>query len=80
MRRALTKHEAGLVTERQKKKRTHFPMRKYAVKVFLLSFSFLLYLAIHGFNGDEWIVLRWRCCHEEDYRLIDYCADIGRTA
>lgn len=33
MRRRLSKHEAGIVTEKQKKKQTHFPMRKYAVKV-----------------------------------------------
>jgi large subunit ribosomal protein L35e len=33
MRRRLTKHEATLVTEKQKKKQTHFPQRNYAVKV-----------------------------------------------
>lgn len=33
MRRRLTKHEAQLITERQKKKQTHFPQRMYAVKV-----------------------------------------------
>jgi large subunit ribosomal protein L35e len=33
IRRRLTKHEAGLVTEKQKKKQTHFPQRVYAVKV-----------------------------------------------
>ncbi|OCL04633.1 60S ribosomal protein-like protein L35 [Glonium stellatum] len=32
MRRRLTKHEASLVTEKQKKKQTHFPQRSYAVK------------------------------------------------
>ncbi|KAH3918520.1 hypothetical protein HBI56_134600 [Parastagonospora nodorum] len=32
IRRRLTKHEASLVTEKQKKKQTHFPQRKYAVK------------------------------------------------
>ncbi|KAF2472265.1 60S ribosomal protein L35 [Lindgomyces ingoldianus] len=32
MRRRLTKHEASLVTEKQKKKQIHFPQRKYAVK------------------------------------------------
>lgn len=32
LRRALTKHEANAVTERQKKKQTHFPQRRYAVK------------------------------------------------
>merc|ERR1712002_406176 len=32
MRRALTKHEAGLKTLRQIKKETHFSIRKYAVK------------------------------------------------
>ncbi|ORX93227.1 60S ribosomal protein L35 [Clohesyomyces aquaticus] len=32
MRRRLTKHESSLVTEKQKKKQTHFPQRKYAVK------------------------------------------------
>ncbi|KAF2495872.1 60S ribosomal protein-like protein L35, partial [Lophium mytilinum] len=31
-RRRLTAHEAGKVTEKQKKKQTHFPQRKYAVK------------------------------------------------
>ena len=35
IRRRLTKHEASLVTEKQKKKNTHFPLRKYAVKVHL---------------------------------------------
>ena len=33
MRRRLTKHEANLVTEKQKKKQMHFPQRVYAVKV-----------------------------------------------
>ena len=33
MRRRLSRHEATLVTEKQKKKMTHFPQRKYAVKV-----------------------------------------------
>lgn len=33
IRRRLTKHEASLVTEKQKKKQMHFPQRKYAVKV-----------------------------------------------
>ncbi|MCJ1373263.1 60S ribosomal protein L35 [Loxospora ochrophaea] len=32
MRRRLTKEEASLVTEKQKKKQMHFPQRKYAVK------------------------------------------------
>ncbi|KAF2733168.1 60S ribosomal protein-like protein L35 [Polyplosphaeria fusca] len=32
IRRRLTKHEASLVTEKQKKKQVHFPQRKYAVK------------------------------------------------
>jgi large subunit ribosomal protein L35e len=32
LRRRLTKHEASLVTEKQQKKRIHFPQRKYAVK------------------------------------------------
>ncbi len=32
IRRRLTKKEKGLVTEKQKKKQMHFPMRKYAVK------------------------------------------------
>jgi large subunit ribosomal protein L35e len=32
IRRRLSKHEASLVTEKQKKKQTHFPQRKYAVK------------------------------------------------
>ncbi|KAI2406298.1 60S ribosomal protein L35, L29 [Ophidiomyces ophidiicola] len=33
IRRQLTKHEASRITEKQQKKRTHFPQRKYAVKV-----------------------------------------------
>jgi large subunit ribosomal protein L35e len=33
LRRKLTKHESSLVTEKQKKKQTHFPQRAYAVKV-----------------------------------------------
>jgi large subunit ribosomal protein L35e len=33
MRRRLTKHEASLTTEKQKKKQVHFPQRVYAVKV-----------------------------------------------
>ena len=33
LRRRLTKNEASLVTEKQRKKRIHFPQRKYAVKV-----------------------------------------------
>jgi large subunit ribosomal protein L35e len=33
LRRRLTKHEAGLITEKQKKKQIHFPQRVYAVKV-----------------------------------------------
>ncbi|KAF2460938.1 60S ribosomal protein-like protein L35 [Lineolata rhizophorae] len=33
MRRRLTRHELSLVTEKQKKKQTHFPQRNYAVKV-----------------------------------------------
>ena len=33
IRRRLSKHEATRVTEKQKKKQTHFPQRKYAVKV-----------------------------------------------
>ncbi|WEW61635.1 60S ribosomal protein L35, L29 [Emydomyces testavorans] len=32
IRRRLTKHEASLITEKQRKKRMHFPQRKYAVK------------------------------------------------
>lgn len=32
IRRRLSKHEATIVTEKQKKKSTHFPQRKYAVK------------------------------------------------
>ncbi|KAL1985748.1 hypothetical protein VTN96DRAFT_7370 [Rasamsonia emersonii] len=32
MRRRLTRHEASLVTEKQRKKQIHFPQRKYAVK------------------------------------------------
>ncbi|KAL1954472.1 hypothetical protein VTO42DRAFT_1148 [Malbranchea cinnamomea] len=32
MRRRLTKHEASLITEKQRKKQMHFPQRKYAVK------------------------------------------------
>ncbi|KAK7343271.1 hypothetical protein VNO77_11888 [Canavalia gladiata] len=33
IRRRLTKHQVSLKTERQKKKETYFPMRKYAIKV-----------------------------------------------
>ena len=33
MRRRLTKEEASLVTEKQKKRLRHFPQRTYAVKV-----------------------------------------------
>jgi len=33
IRRRLSKHEATRMTERQKKRSTHFPQRKYAVKV-----------------------------------------------
>ncbi|OAX83594.1 60S ribosomal protein L35 [Emergomyces africanus] len=33
IRRRLSKHEASLRTEKQKKKQMHFPQRKYAVKV-----------------------------------------------
>lgn len=32
IRRRLTKAEASLVTEKQKKRQTHFPQRNYAVK------------------------------------------------
>ncbi|XP_010922436.1 large ribosomal subunit protein uL29 isoform X1 [Elaeis guineensis] len=32
IRRRLTKHQASLKTERQKKKEMYFPMRKYAIK------------------------------------------------
>ncbi|KAL7006515.1 60S ribosomal protein L35, L29 [Cystobasidiomycetes sp. EMM_F5] len=32
IRRALTKHESSRVTERQKKRQTHFPKRSYAIK------------------------------------------------
>lgn len=39
IRRRLTKHEASRVTEKQKKKNTHFPMRKYAVKVSVVLYS-----------------------------------------
>ncbi|KAL8824698.1 MAG: hypothetical protein Q9191_004878 [Dirinaria sp. TL-2023a] len=38
IRRRLTKHEATIVTEKQKKRQTHFPQRKYAVKVRELNF------------------------------------------
>ncbi|KAL3530684.1 hypothetical protein ACH5RR_010006 [Cinchona calisaya] len=33
IRRRLTKHQASLKTERQKKKEMYFPLRKFAVKV-----------------------------------------------
>jgi large subunit ribosomal protein L35e len=33
IRRRLTKHEATLITEKQRKKNIHFPQRKFAVKV-----------------------------------------------
>ncbi|KAI9840017.1 MAG: 60S ribosomal protein L35 [Sarea resinae] len=32
IRRRLTKHEASIVSEKQKKRQTHFPQRKFAVK------------------------------------------------
>ncbi|OCK76274.1 60S ribosomal protein-like protein L35 [Lepidopterella palustris CBS 459.81] len=32
MRRRLTRHEATKITEKQRKKNTHFPQRNYAVK------------------------------------------------
>ncbi|EAS27759.3 60S ribosomal protein L35 [Coccidioides immitis RS] len=32
IRRRLTKHEASVITEKQRKKQMHFPQRKYAVK------------------------------------------------
>ncbi|KAH0562115.1 60S ribosomal protein L35 [Trichoglossum hirsutum] len=32
IRRRLSKHDAGRVTDKQKKKQIHFPQRKYAVK------------------------------------------------
>ncbi|KAF2842220.1 60S ribosomal protein-like protein L35 [Patellaria atrata CBS 101060] len=32
IRRRLSKHESSLVSEKQKKKRTHFPQRNFAVK------------------------------------------------
>lgn len=32
IRRRLTQHEASLVTEKQKKKQTHFPQRTFAIK------------------------------------------------
>lgn len=37
IRRRLTKHEGGLKTLKQQKKLTHFPKRKYAIKVGLHS-------------------------------------------
>lgn len=33
IRRRLSKHEASLKTEKSKKKATHFPQRKFAIKV-----------------------------------------------
>jgi large subunit ribosomal protein L35e len=33
IRRRLSKYESGLITEKQRKRETHFPQRKYAVKV-----------------------------------------------
>jgi len=33
IRRRLTKHQASLKTEREKKKEMYFPVRKYAIKV-----------------------------------------------
>ncbi|KAF5959476.1 hypothetical protein HYC85_000685 [Camellia sinensis] len=33
IRRRLTKHQASLKTEREKKKEMYFPMRKYAIKL-----------------------------------------------
>ncbi|EAL90379.2 60S ribosomal protein L35 [Aspergillus fumigatus] len=39
LRRRLTKHEATLKTEKQRKKEIHFPQRKYAVKTNVVSGS-----------------------------------------
>lgn len=39
IRRRLSKHESSKVTEKQRKKTTHFPQRKYAVKVWYLPIS-----------------------------------------
>ena len=41
IRRRLSKHEATLVSEKQRKRQIHFPMRKYAIKV-CCDFSLLL--------------------------------------
>ncbi|KAL9013748.1 MAG: hypothetical protein Q9173_001561 [Seirophora scorigena] len=38
MRRRLSKHEASILSDKQKKRQMHFPQRKYAVKVRLLWF------------------------------------------
>ncbi|KAL9621964.1 MAG: hypothetical protein Q9160_003626 [Pyrenula sp. 1 TL-2023] len=32
IRRRLTKHEAGLISQKQKKRQMHFPQRKFAIK------------------------------------------------
>jgi large subunit ribosomal protein L35e len=48
LRRRLTKHEATLKTERQRKKEIHFPQRKYAVKV--------SYLCLSGNSTMIWVV------------------------
>lgn len=37
IRRRLSKHESSKVTEKQRKKTTHFPQRKYAVKVWIFT-------------------------------------------
>ena len=39
IRRRLSKHEATLVSEKQRKRQIHFPMRKYAIKVCWDSFT-----------------------------------------
>ena len=49
IRRRLSRHEATIVTEKQKKKSTHFPQRKYAVKVCGDFYSGVEYLAKRGF-------------------------------
>lgn len=41
IRRRLSKHEKGMKLEKTKKRETHFPMRKYAVKVCRASLSWI---------------------------------------
>ena len=70
MRRRLTKHEASLVTEKQKKKQIHFPQRNYAVKVLhhdhstvSLSLLTLLGSGVGTVTGGVWLFARFHGMH-----------------